>query len=109
MTVSRAQMSTHRGRVFSKLSADLLVTSFQLMAGSFQSEFLCDFHKLLFEVSCKFIYGSLSFSLGLIYILMIVPLTAIDRPLLYFVMGIMAFIFSVAQIYLVFTLTACLP
>ena len=40
---------------------------------------------------------------------MIVPLTAIDRPLPYFLKGITASIFSVAQVYLVFTLTACLP
>ena len=60
---------------------------------------------LLFEV----IYFTGVFPLAKSVFLMIVPLTAIDRPLPYFVMGIMASIFSVAQIYLVLTLTACLP
>ena len=62
---------------------------------------------LLFEVNYKFIYESLAFSLGFICILMIVPLTAVDRPLPYFVKGIKASIFSVAHLFL--TLTACLP
>ena len=103
-TVSWAQMSTHHGCVFSKLSADKLLV-FNWSQAQFKVNFFPMVTNLLFEV----IYFTGVFPLAKSVFLMIVPLTAIDRPLPYFVMGIMASIFSVAQIYLVLTLTAYVP